>query len=172
MWYNCFTDWSSINNPWPWWWAWVIVENGSILKRWSWWVPVATNNQMELQATIELLKSFISSYENRALSWEWLFDTEEATHEYFVDIPLTITTDSTYVQKWITERLPVWVGRWWRRSKWWKIIANVNQRKELYKLVWYFDTIDWLWTKAHVGTKRNERVDIEARNQAMKEWIK
>jgi ribonuclease HI len=170
--YTCYTDWSAIHNPWPWWRAWVVVENNSNIKSWSWWVLLSTNNKMELQAVIELLKSFIPFYETvEEIWWEWLFSSSTKQYEEIrlvVKQSLVVITDSTYVQKWVTEWLEVWIRRWWRRSKWWKLIANAEQWKELKRLLWYFEKIEWRWTKAHVGTQWNERVDSEARRQALR----
>lgn len=169
--YTCFTDGSAINNPWSWWWAWVVVKDWEILKHWSGWVSTSTNNIMELQAVIELLKSFVPMNKNiLPLEWEWLFSPLPISCDSsptLINERIVITTDSTYVQKWITEWIDVWIRRGRRRSKWWKLVANVELWKELYALVWYFENLDWIWTKAHVGTKRNERVDTEARKQAI-----
>lgn len=168
--YTCYTDGSALWNPWPWWRAWVVIENEAIVTKWSWWNTWSTNNRMELQAVIELLQSFVPWYKKSEQSLgEGLFSTEKRSSTYIECIrpPLIIYTDSTYVQKWITERIAVWIQRNRRRSKWWKLVANVELWKELHSLVWYFESIQWIRTKAHVGTKRNEWVDSEARKQAV-----
>jgi ribonuclease HI len=79
-----------------------------------------------------------------------------------------ITTDSSYVKLGITEWMVTRKRRQWRRAKGGKLIENVALWKQLDILTQYFPNLTWAWTKAHVGTELNERVDQLARNEAEK----
>lgn len=163
-----YTDGSVLWNPWPWWWAWVVVDGDTLVVSGSGNVPHATNNQMELQAVIEVLQSYIPK--DQAVEYSDAGDlfvpatTSLPIQE--IDVAITIVTDSTYVQKWITEWIEIRIRRSRRRSKWGKLVANIDQWKQLHALVQYFTNLKREWTKAHVGTKWNEWVDDEARRRA------
>ena len=163
--HHCYTDWSAINNPWPWWRAWVILRNEHCVAKNSWWEKYATNNQMELQAVIELLLFYV--WENsRTSSWTGFFE-QPIWDTILIHDMITVFTDSSYVQQWVTQWLQTWVSRDRRRSRWWKKIANIAQWKQLHILIQHFSNLSRKRTKAHVGTHRNEYVDTQAREQAM-----
>lgn len=92
-----------------------------------------TNNRMELMAVIMALKE--------------MSPTEE----------LTIYTDSTYVQKGISEWIKNWKLNNWRSS---------NKRPVKNKDLWmqldeasYARKINWEWVKGHAGNEGNEKAD-------------
>ncbi len=96
-----------------------------------------TNNRMELRATIEALLHLKSSCE------------------------VELHTDSEYIQKGITEWMPLWQARGWRTSKkrpvanqdlWLKLVSAMKPHK-----------VHWKWVKGHVGNPLNEHVDTLAR---------
>ena len=99
-----------------------------------------TNNRMELMAVIMALKEISSNLE------------------------LTIYTDSTYVQKGISEWIKNWKVNNWRSSNkkqvknkdlWLELDEAVGSRK-----------IYWEWVKGHAGNEGNEKAD-ELANQGV-----
>jgi ribonuclease HI len=165
----CYTDGSALTNPWPGWWAWVIVEWSNIVTQWSGWTLHATNNQMELQAVIDVLIQHLPDWSTPVVD-QWLFGepvAQKTTKITVNPLHLTIITDSTYVQQWVTQWLETWVRRWWRRSKWWKSIANLDQWMKLHSMLEYFSNLTRERTRAHVWTEWNERADREAKKQAI-----
>ena len=99
-----------------------------------------TNNRMELMAVIMALK------------------------EISANLELTIYTDSTYVQKGISEWIKNWKVNNWRSSNkkpvknkdlWVELDEAVDSRK-----------INWEWVKGHAGNEGNEKAD-ELANQGV-----
>jgi ribonuclease HI len=95
--------------------------------------PATTNNRMELLAAIRGL--------------------EALKHPCLV----TITTDSTYVLKGITEWLPNWLRKGWKTADkqpvknadlWQALLAAQNNHQ-----------VEWQWIKGHAGHPENERAD-------------
>lgn len=95
--------------------------------------PATTNNRMELLAAIRGL--------------------EVLKHPCLV----TITTDSTYVLKGITEWLPNWLRKGWKTADnkpvknadlWQALVAAQNHHQ-----------VEWQWIKGHAGHPENERAD-------------
>ncbi len=95
--------------------------------------PETTNNRMELMAAIEGLARTDAQ------------------------IPVTERTDSSYVQKGISEWIHGWKKKNWRKSDggavknadlWQKLDQLSHQRK-----------IDWRWIKGHAGHAGNEKAD-------------
>lgn len=92
-----------------------------------------TNNRMEMQAAIEGLKALGERCE------------------------VTLTTDSVYVQKGITEWLPGWKKRNWKtaarkpvkNADLWILLDEQNQRHN----------VTWCWVKGHSGHRENEIAD-------------
>lgn len=103
-----------------------------------------TNNRMELTAAIEALKSL-----NRPCQ-------------------VTLYTDSTYVQKGITEWMTNWKKRNWRTAAK-KPVVNQDLWQKLDALNEQYE-IDWRWVKGHAGNAGNEKADDLA-NQAIEEFI-
>ena len=76
-------------------------------------------------------------------------------------------TDSRYVQQGIGEWMPNWVRRNWRTAggepvknqDLWQRLHAAAQRHE----------IDWRWVKGHNGDPDNERVDVLARDEAVRQ---
>ena len=96
-----------------------------------------TNNRMELMAAIKALES--------------------------LDRPVKVDlyTDSTYVQKGITEWIHSWKRRGWKTASrtpvknedLWRRLDNAIQHQE----------VSWHWVKGHAGHEGNERADALAR---------
>ena len=99
-----------------------------------------TNNRMELMAVIMALKEISSNLE------------------------LTVYTDSTYVQKGISEWIKNWkVNNWRSSSK--KPVKNKDLWIELDEAVGS-RKINWEWVKGHAGNEGNEKAD-ELANQGV-----
>jgi ribonuclease HI len=65
---------------------------------------------------------------------------------------VTLHTDSEYVQRGVTEWMPRWKAKGWRKvanRDLWEALDRAAQRH----------TIDWQWVKGHAGDPLNERVD-------------
>ena len=99
-----------------------------------------TNNRMELMAVIMALKKTPSNLE------------------------LTIYTDSTYVQKGISEWIKNWKVNNWRSSNK-KPVKNKDLWVELDEAVGS-RKIYWEWVKGHAGNEGNEKAD-ELANQGV-----
>lgn len=95
--------------------------------------PETTNNRMELMAAIEGLAR-----------------TDAQT-------PITVWTDSNYVQKGISEWIHGWKKKNWRKSdggavknaELWQKLDQLSQNRK----------IDWRWIKGHAGHAGNEKAD-------------
>ena len=96
-----------------------------------------TNNRMELTAALRALQAVPPGSQVR------------------------LHTDSQYLRKGITEWLPGWQARGWKRKG--GALANVDLWKELAQAVQGRD-ISWHWVRGHTGHPENERVDRLAGN--------
>jgi ribonuclease HI len=94
-----------------------------------------TNNRMEMTAVIEAL----SALKGPSV--------------------VVVHTDSTYVQKGITEWIHGWKARGWRTAAK-EPVKNVDLWKRLE--VAALHEIDWRWVKGHAGHEGNERADALA----------
>ncbi|MBT6356060.1 MAG: ribonuclease HI [Nitrosomonadales bacterium] len=92
-----------------------------------------TNNRMELMAVIMALKEMSPSEE------------------------LIIYTDSTYVQKGISEWIKNWKLNNWRSSNK-KPVKNKDLWMQLDEAS-YSRKINWEWVKGHAGNEGNEKAD-------------
>lgn len=143
-----YTDGSCLGNPGPGGWAALLIrtENGIETKRRaiSGFEIETTNNRMEIRAAIAALRC--------------LKKDETA--------PITIRTDSTLLVRGVTEWLPNWVARNWRKSDG-KPVLNHDLWEELIVLT-KGRNITWEWVKGHAGEARNEKVDRLAKAAAQK----
>jgi ribonuclease HI len=135
-----YTDGSCLGNPGPGGWG-VILRFGSHERELSGGEKNTTNNRMELQAALEAL---------RALTEPCL---------------VTLYTDSMYLKKGITEWLPSWKRRNWRRKG--GKLANVDLWMKLDEELSRHE-IHWRWVRGHAGHPMNERVDKLARKAIQK----
>ena len=99
-----------------------------------------TNNRMELTAAVKAMNAL----------------PERSRVQMF--------TDSEYLKKGITEWLPNWRARNWRRKG--GKLANVDLWKALDKALTVHE-VSWHWVKAHASNQYNNQVDRLAR-EAMK----
>jgi ribonuclease HI len=133
-----YTDGACEPNPGPGGWA-ALLRSGRNEKVLTGREAQSTNNRMELQAAISALQALKQPCE---------------VHLY---------TDSEYLRRGITEWLPRWRGRGWRRKG--GELANVELWQALDQVIRPHQ-VNWHWVRGHAGNEDNERVDRLAR-QAM-----
>ena len=127
-----YTDGACRGNPGPGGWAALLQCQGKE-KELLGAEANTTNNRMELMGAISALT---------ALREHCLVD---------------LYTDSQYVQKGISEWLPGWERRGWKRADK-KPIKNVDLWQQLAALA-QKHTVRWHWVRGHSGHVENERVD-------------
>jgi ribonuclease HI len=128
-----YTDGGADPNPGPGGWGVVLMHPASgKTEELSGGEPQTTNNRMELTAAVRALAAL------RARCRVELF------------------TDSQYLRRGVTEWLPGWIARGWRRKTGellnedlWRQLAEETVRHE----------IRWRWVKGHAGDRGNERAD-------------
>jgi ribonuclease HI len=132
-----YTDGACSGNPGPGGYAAVLIA-GEEVKHITGGHKLTTNNKMELMGAIEGLKALPKK-----------------------DVKVKVFTDSTYVQKGITE----WIESW--KKKHFKDVKNVELWKELDALSSELN-IEWHWIKAHAGHAHNEMADSLAKAEVEK----
>jgi ribonuclease HI len=134
-----YTDGACEPNPGPGGWA-AILRYGGHEKVLTGRAQDTTNNRMELQAAIAALQSLGGPTR------------------------VELYTDSEYLKKGITDWLPAWIARGWRRSDR-RPVLNAELWKELQALTSKHQ-VQWRWVRGHSGDPHNERADRLA-NQAI-----
>ena len=130
-----YTDGACDPNPGPGGWAALLIyKNNEQTLTGS--ERQTTNNRMELTAAIEALKALKAP----------------SRVEFF--------TDSQYLRLGITEWMPNWRARNWRRKG--GKLANVDLWQTLDKKI-QDHQINWHWVRGHSGDRNNQRVDNLAR---------
>ena len=127
-----YTDGACRGNPGPGGWG-VLLRYGDVDKQLYGGEHLTTNNRMELKAVIEALSALSKPCK------------------------VTLTSDSTYVLKGISEWLPNWKKRDWRTAGK-KPVKNEDLWKTLDDLAEMHE-IEWHWVKGHSGHIENELVD-------------
>ena len=130
-----YTDGACEPNPGPGGWA-VLLRFGSREKELTGHDPDTTNNRMELTAAVQALQSL----------------TRPCRVELY--------TDSEYLRRGITEWLPEWRRRGWKRKS--GALANVDLWQTLVDALGEHE-MTWHWVRGHAGDKFNQRVDSLAR---------
>ena len=138
---DAFTDGACRGNPGPGGWG-VVLRYGEHEKRLYGGEAETTNNRMELMAAIQALESIKEPCQVR------------------------LTTDSTYVQKGISEWLANWKKNGWKTAGK-KPVKNIDLWQRL-DLATQSHTVEWLWVKGHSGHPENELADRLA-NQGIDE---
>ncbi len=136
-----FTDGACRGNPGPGGWGAMLRCNGHV-KELKGAEANTTNNRMELTAALEALKSLKRPCK------------------------VSLTTDSQYVRKGITEWIHGWKKKGWKNASkkpvknadLWQALDEANAVHE----------VEWHWVKGHSGHPENERVD-ELANLAIDE---
>ncbi|MDX5151271.1 MAG: ribonuclease HI [Acidiferrobacterales bacterium] len=127
-----YTDGACRGNPGPGGWGAVLRYNGHEKELYG-AEPSTTNNRMELMAAIRALESLKRGCK------------------------VSLTTDSEYLRKGITEWLSQWKQRGWRTAAK-KPVKNVDLWQRLEQAIEDHD-VDWHWVKGHSGHDENERAD-------------
>ena len=126
-----YSDGACQPNPGPGGWA-VLLRFGDHLKTLTGSELQTTNNRMELTAVLEGLQAL----------------TQPCRVDFY--------TDSQYVQRGLTEWLPRWRARNWKRKD--GALANADLWQALDTAI-QKHTIQWHWVRSHAGNPDNERVD-------------
>ena len=135
------TDGACLGNPGPGGWGALLRCKGRE-RELSGSAPDTTNNRMELMGAIMALETL----------------NEPCT--------VVLHTDSQYVRQGITQWMPNWVRRGWKTAG-----GDPVKNRDLWErleLATRRHAIDWRWVKGHSGDPDNERVDVLARNAALK----
>jgi ribonuclease HI len=137
-----YTDGGADPNPGTGGWAAILLDPASGKTReLSGGEPRATNNRMELTAAIRGLESL----KRRCR--------------------VHLFTDSQYLRKGITQWLPGWIARGWRRKD--GELQNEDLWRRLAELVELHE-VHWDWIKGHAGNRWNERADKLATQEIRK----
>ena len=113
-----------------------MLRYGQHKKELSGREPRTTNNRMELTAAIQALQSLKEPCQ------------------------IDLYTDSEYLRRGISEWLPVWRSRGWKRKD--GALANQELWQALELAIQPHD-IEWHWVRGHAGNRDNQRVDWLAR---------
>ncbi|MBS0215595.1 MAG: ribonuclease HI [Proteobacteria bacterium] len=135
------TDGACLGNPGPGGWA-ALLRYGAHERELHGGEAQTTNNRMELMAAIRALEAL----------------TEPCQ--------VALHTDSRYVQQGISEWLAGWRRRGWKTAggdpvknqDLWQRLDEARANHQ----------VEWKWVKGHAGDPDNERVDMLARDEAIK----
>ena len=127
-----YTDGACKGNPGVGGWG-VILRFGETEKELFGGVADTTNNRMEMTAVIEALRALSRSCD------------------------AIVFTDSSYVQKGISEWIHGWKRNGWKTADK-KPVKNADLWQTLDQLA-AGHKIDWRWVKGHAGHPENERAD-------------
>lgn len=131
-----FCDGACSGNPGPGGWACIVEKDGG-RQELSGGRAKTTNNQMELQALIEGLRSVDAGTQ------------------------VLIITDSEYLSKGITTWVAGWIRNGWKTASG-QAVKNIDQWQELHALVQQ-RPFRVQWVRGHSGHPENERCDELAR---------
>ena len=97
--------------------------------------PLTTNNRMELTAAMRAIESLPGPHR------------------------VELFTDSAYLRRGVSEWLPGWIARGWRRQT--GELQNEDLWRRLAALAAAHE-VSWHWVKGHAGHRWNERADVLA----------
>ncbi|QDU62949.1 Ribonuclease HI [Planctomycetes bacterium Pan216] len=134
--YNLYSDGACSGNPGPGGWAYILRSESGEEVADSGAEGKTTNNRMEMMAVIEGLRKL--SGKSRVV----------------------LITDSQYVSKGISEWMPGWKSRGWKRKVGRKLepVKNVELWQELDQLLADHD-VTCKWIRGHAGHAENEECD-------------
>jgi ribonuclease HI len=138
---DIFTDGACSGNPGPGGFA-AILRTAGKEKELSGGEPLTTNNRMEMMAVITALETLR------------------------LPCSVTVTTDSNYVVKGMSEWIHSWIKKGWRNSQK-KDVLNRDLWERMLQAGSGHD-IKWVWIKGHNGHPENERCDELARLEISK----
>lgn len=130
-----YTDGACRGNPGPGGWG-AVLRSGEHVKELFGGEQDTTNNRMEMTAVVNALTALKKPSE------------------------VTLTTDSQYVRKGITE----WIHNW-KKNGWKTAAKQPVKNADLWQQIDALSaehTIRWEWVKGHSGHPENERVDALA----------
>ena len=137
-----YTDGSAHPNPGPGGWGVVVTENNEVIRKYSKQYPgPVTNNQMELEAVLFVMKNYG-------------FNSKD---EWFASEPI-VYCDSSYVVNTFTDWMFRWANNSWKNSSN-KTPENLDLVQEYYKLYQKGYRIDLRKIAGHAGHKFNELAD-------------
>ena len=134
-----FTDGGCKGNPGPGGYGCIIRDSGKVLEL-KGSNPNTTNNIMEMTAAIVALRKLSQPYH------------------------VTLTTDSQYLIKGMTEWIHGWIKKGWLTASR-QPVKNKELWTELDLMTSEFE-IKWSWVKGHSTDKLNNEVDLIAREAA------
>jgi len=135
-----YTDGACDPNPGPGGWS-AILRFGSTEKVLTGGERKTTNNRMELTAALQALETL----------------TEPCRVEIY--------TDSEYLQRGITEWMPNWKAKNWKRKG--GKLANLDLWQALDAAL-VRHAVDWNWVRGHAGVRHNQRADALARKAILR----
>ena len=142
-----YTDGACSQNPGPGGWAFVMIlkdiqggQPEQELLRGSGGEKLTTNNRMELLAVIQALTAY-----------------QEKILPRYADCPVTLHTDSQYVQQGISSWIKKWKLNGWRTAAR-EPVKNQDLWQELDSLSASIKP-EWIWVKGHAGNPLNEACD-------------
>ena len=135
-----YSDGACDPNPGPGGWA-ALLRSGSHEKVLTGSEANTTNNRMELTAAIQALAAL----------------TRPCQVDFY--------TDSEYLKRGITEWLPRWRARGWRRKG--GALANADLWQALDEALKQHQ-VEWHWVRSHAGNPGNQKVDRLARQARCK----
>ncbi len=127
-----YTDGACRGNPGPGGWG-VLLRYGGTEKELYGGEAETTNNRMELMAAIQALENLKR------------------------DCKVSLTTDSEYVRKGITEWMANWKKRGWKTASK-QPVKNKDLWQRLDKAATQHQ-VEWHWVRGHTGHPENERAD-------------
>lgn len=130
-----YTDGACEPNPGPGGWA-ALLRSGNHEKELSGSEEYTTNNRMELTAAVQAFNAL----------------TQPCRVDFY--------TDSEYLRRGISEWLPDWRRRGWKRKG--GKLANIDLWQTLEAGLKEHE-ITWHWVRGHAGDRNNQRVDSLAR---------
>lgn len=130
-----YSDGACDPNPGPGGWA-ALLRTGQHEKVLTGSDANTTNNRMELTAAIQALEAL----------------TRPCQVDFY--------TDSEYLKRGITEWLPLWRARGWRRRG--GALANADLWQALDQALKQHQ-VEWHWVRGHAGIPGNQKVDRLAR---------
>jgi ribonuclease HI len=140
QWIEMYADGACKGNPGVGGWG-VWLKAGSHEKSLYGGEALTTNNRMELTAVIQGLQAL-----------------KKPSH-------VRVYTDSSYVQKGMTEWLAGWKLKQWRTADK-KPVKNADLWQQL-DVIAKPHQIEWIWVKGHAGNEGNERADALANQGAL-----
>jgi ribonuclease HI len=142
-----FTDGACSGNPGPGGWGAIVAFPEGQIVELGGHSDSTTNNRMEILAVLMALKKVARR--------------EEEVHLF---------TDSTYVIRGITQWIWGWKKRGWKTAEG-ESVLNQDLWEDLHRVVTARSTLKWHYSRGHVGTPGNERVDEIAVAFSKKKWI-